>query len=156
MLLEREREGGFMPKYWAVVTVDAGPTLVDITLDRTYIPLGPSDTGGLGGHRVVDSAADPVPFVFHARGIKGFPVTLAIVLSPLPSGADIKFNSQGYKIPESGILTVDDGKIPIKTVAAANVQLAMATVGNVAVKTPAKKAAPAKAKRAATKGSKGK
>ena len=115
-----------MPNYWAVVTVAAGPTLVDITIDGTYVPLGPSDTGGTGGHRVIASESDPIPFVFHAKGIKGFPVTLGVVLSPLPSGDDIKFNPPAYTIPESGILAVTDGKIPIKKTAAAQDAIAPA------------------------------
>jgi hypothetical protein len=82
-------------------------------------------------------------------------VTLGIVLSPLPSGADIKFNPPAYKIPESGILAVTDGKIPIKNLATASVQLAMAIGGTVAKKTPAKKAATAKAKQTGKKGGKG-
>ena len=125
-----------MAKYWAVVTV-AGSTLADITIDETYVPLGPSNTGSIGGHRVLDSASDPIPFVFHARGVKTFPVTLGIVLSPLPSGADIKFNPPDYKIPQSGTLSVN-GNIPIKSAGAATAQ---PTTGNVA---PATKKAAAK------------
>ena len=109
-----------MRKYWAVVNVAAGPTFADLTIDGTFVPIGPSATGGLGGHRVLESDKDPIPFVFHARGIKGFPVTLGIVLSPLPSGADIKFNPPNYKIPgsgaDSGVLTVSSG-IPINPAA---------------------------------------
>jgi hypothetical protein len=144
-----------MPKFWAVVTV-TGSTLADLTIDGTFVPIGPSDAGGLGGHRVIDSAADPVPFVFHARGPKNFPVTLGITLSPLPSGADIKFNPPAYNIPQSGILSITNGAIPIKPVAAANVPLAMAIDGLVAKKSPAKKAAPARVKPAVKKGGKGK
>lgn len=143
-----------MPKYWAVATIAAGPTYADLTIGDTYIPVGPSSAGGLGGHRVIDTEADPVPFVFHAKGFKGFPVALGIVLSPLPSGTDIKFNSEGYKIPENGILSVTDGKIPIKKVAPEGAQLAVVLDDAVVKKTPAKKAATVKVKPPVKKGGK--
>jgi hypothetical protein len=128
-----------MPNYWAVVTIAAGPTLADITIDGTFVPIGTSSTGGLGGHRVINSNADPIPFVFHARGPKSFPVTLGIVLSPLPSGPDIKFNPPAYKIPQSGILSVTNGQIPIKNAATANVQPPPAVASAAVTKTAAKK-----------------
>jgi hypothetical protein len=143
-----------MPKYWAVATIAAGPTYADLTIDDTYIPIGPSSAGGLGGHRVIDTEADPVPFVFHAKGFKGFPVTLGIVLSPLPSGTDIKFNSESYKIPESGILSVTDGKIPVKKVAFADAQVAVALDDAVVKRAPAKEAAAVKVKPPVKKGGK--
>ncbi len=107
-----------MPDYMAVVTVAAGPTSADIAIDGTFVPIGPASSGGLGGQNVITSSADPIPFVFHAKGIKGFPVTLGIVLSPLPKGDDIKFNPPAFKIPESTVLSVADGKIPVKKAAA--------------------------------------
>jgi hypothetical protein len=149
-----------MPKYWAVATIATGPTYADLTIDGTFIPIGSSPAGGLGGHRVIDSEADPIPFVFHAKGFKGFPVTLGIVLSPLPSGSDIKFDSVGYKIPDTGgsdsaILTVSDGKIPIKKEALADAQVAVALDSVVVKKAPAKKAAAVEVKPTAKKGGKG-
>jgi len=145
-----------MPDYMAVVTVAAGPTSADITIDGTFVPIGPSDAGCLGGQNVITSNVDPIPFVFHAKGIKGFPVTLGIVLSPLPKGEDIKFNPPAYNIPESATLSVPDGKIPLKKVAAAEDVLMSSVKGGAVNGTdPGKKHSPAHAKAAASKGGKG-
>jgi hypothetical protein len=144
-----------MANYWAVVTV-AGPTRADITIDGDYIPIGPSATGGLGGDRVIASVADPIPFVFHAAGVKGYPVTLGIVLSPLPNGSDIKFNPPAYQLPADGSVLTVNGSIPLKP-AAAGVAVApglltsQIKVGTAKDSAPPKKSASGKKKAAATK-----
>lgn len=117
-----------MPDYKAVVTVTGGSTNADITIDGTPVPLGPTAGGGQGGENIVTSAANPIPFVFHAVGPTGYQVTLKVVLSPLPNGTDITFSPPAYTFPNSTILCIANGGIPFKAPATANVQSPAANV----------------------------